>query len=96
MKSCAVIIGLLVGCIVAGMIKLAPIRYREAKPLTRFRIAACGYFDDSGIKAAPAVSFIWVHTFPLSVYGPIVLPLLAVYLVLVSISEIVQRGFFLY
>ncbi|KAJ6264266.1 hypothetical protein Dda_0410 [Drechslerella dactyloides] len=36
----------------------------------------------SGINAAPAVSFIWVHTFPLSVYGPIVLPLLAVYLVL--------------
>lgn len=61
MKSCAVIIGLFVGCIVA---------------------AACGYFDDTGIKAAPAVSFIWVHTFPLSVYGPIVLPLLAVYLVL--------------
>ncbi|KAK6353247.1 hypothetical protein TWF696_005224 [Orbilia brochopaga] len=61
MKSCAVIIGLLIGCIVAG---------------------ACGYFDGSGIKAAPAVSFIWVHTFPLSVYGPIVLPLLAVYLVL--------------
>ncbi|KAF3235037.1 hypothetical protein TWF128_002146 [Orbilia oligospora] len=61
MKSCAVIIGLLVGCIVA---------------------AACGYFDDTGIRAAPAVSFIWVHTFPLSVYGPIVLPLLAVYLVL--------------
>ncbi|KAF3941441.1 hypothetical protein ABW19_dt0208288 [Dactylella cylindrospora] len=61
MKSCAVIIGLLVGCIVAG---------------------ACGYFDDSGIKASPVASFIWVHTFPLSVYGPIVLPLLAVYLVL--------------
>lgn len=61
MKSCAVVIGLLVGCIVA---------------------AACGYFDRSGIDSAPAASFIWVHTFPLSVYGPIVLPLLAVYIVL--------------
>jgi NCS2 family nucleobase:cation symporter-2 len=61
MKSCAVVFGLLVGCIVA---------------------AACGYFDRSGIDSAPAVSFIWVHTFPLSVYGPIVLPLLAVYIVL--------------
>ncbi|KIW05951.1 purine permease, variant [Verruconis gallopava] len=61
MKSCAVIFGLLIGCIVA---------------------AACGYFDRSGIDSAPAVSFIWVHTFPLSVYGPIVLPLLAVYIVL--------------
>lgn len=61
MKSCAVVIGLLVGCIVA---------------------AACGYFDRSGIDSAPAASFIWVHTFPLTVYGPIVLPMLAVYIVL--------------
>ncbi|QDS69541.1 hypothetical protein FKW77_007723 [Venturia effusa] len=61
MKSCSVVVGLLVGCIVA---------------------AACGYFSDSGITTAPVASFIWVHTFPLSVYGPIVLPLLAVYIVL--------------
>lgn len=61
MKSTAVVVGLLVGCIVA---------------------AACGYFDRSGIDSAPAVSFIWVHTFPLSLYGPLVLPLLAVYIVL--------------
>jgi uracil-xanthine permease len=61
MKSTAVVIGLLVGCIIAG---------------------ATGYFDKSTIDAAPAVSFIWVHTFKLSVYGPIVLPLLAVYMVL--------------
>ena len=61
MKSTAVVVGLLVGCIVAG---------------------ACNYFDRSGIDAAPVVSFIWVHTFPLSLYGPLVLPLLAVYIVL--------------
>ena len=61
MKSCAVVLGLLIGCIIAG---------------------ATGYFDRSTIDAAPAVSFIWVKTFPLSVYGPIVLPLLAVYIVL--------------
>ena len=61
MKSCAVVLGLLVGCIIAG---------------------ATGYFDSSGITAAPVASFIWVKTFPLSVYGPIVLPLLAVYIVL--------------
>ncbi|KAF2113466.1 permease family-domain-containing protein [Lophiotrema nucula] len=61
MKSTAVVIGLLVGCIIAG---------------------ATGYFDRSGIDASPAASFIWVHTFKLSVYGPIVLPLLAVYMVL--------------
>jgi len=61
MKSTAVVIGLLVGCIIAG---------------------ATGYFDRKGIDTAPAASFIWVHTFPLSVYAPIVLPLLAVYIVL--------------
>lgn len=61
MKSTAVVLGLLVGCIIAG---------------------ATGYFDRSGIDRSPAVSFIWVHTFKLSVYGPIVLPLLAVYIVL--------------
>ncbi|KAI9821319.1 MAG: hypothetical protein M1827_004055 [Pycnora praestabilis] len=61
MKSCAVVVGLLVGCIIA---------------------AACGYFDASGINAAPAASFIWVHTFKLNIYAPIILPLLAVYIVL--------------
>ena len=61
MKSCAVVLSLLVGCIVAS---------------------ATGYFDRSGIDAAPGASFIWVHTFPLTVYGPLVLPLLAVSIVL--------------
>lgn len=61
MKSCAVVIGLLVGCIVA---------------------AATGYFSPAGITSAPAASFIWVETFPLSIYAPIILPFLAVYLVL--------------
>lgn len=61
MKSCAVVLGLLVGCIIA---------------------AATGYFDRSGIDAAPAASFVWVKTFPLTVYGPVVLPLLALYIVL--------------
>lgn len=61
MKSCAVIVGLLIGCIVA---------------------AACGYFSKTNIDSAPAVTFIWVHTFKLRVYGPAVLPFLAVYIVL--------------
>lgn len=62
MKSCAVIVGLLVGCIVA---------------------AACGYFSKETIDSAPVATFLWVHTFPLKLYGPIVLPLLAVYIVCV-------------
>lgn len=61
MKSCAVVVGLLVGCIVA---------------------AACHYFDRSGIDSAPAATFIWTHTFRLRVYGPVILPLMAVYIVL--------------
>ncbi|KAG0649243.1 Purine permease [Hyphodiscus hymeniophilus] len=44
--------------------------------------AACGYFSASGITAAPAASFVWVQTFPLSVYGPLILPMLAIYLIL--------------
>lgn len=43
--------------------------------------AACGYFDRLGIDSAPAVSFIWVYTFKLSVYGPLVLPMLAVFII---------------
>jgi NCS2 family nucleobase:cation symporter-2 len=61
MKSLGVVLGLLVGCIIA---------------------AATGYFDSSSIDASPAASFVWVHTFPLSVYGPLILPMLAVYLIL--------------
>jgi uric acid-xanthine permease len=60
MKSTSVIIGLLVGCIVA---------------------AACGYFDGSGVSAAPVGSFIWVKTFQLSLYGPLVLPIMVVFII---------------
>jgi xanthine/uracil permease len=70
MKSCKpppkgskwnVVLGLLIGCIIA---------------------AACGYFDRSSIDSAPAASFVWVYMFKLSVYGPLILPMLAVYLIL--------------
>lgn len=57
----SVVLGLLVGCIIA---------------------AATNYFDPRSIKSAPAVSFIWVQTFPLSIYGPLILPIMAVYLIL--------------
>ena len=48
--------------------------------------AATGYFDRSGIDAAPNGSFIWVQTFPLSVYGPLVLPILALFILLATES----------
>ncbi|KAI0390822.1 permease family-domain-containing protein [Xylariaceae sp. FL0594] len=43
--------------------------------------AATGYFSRSGIDQAPVASFVWVHTFKLSVYGPLVLPLIAVFII---------------
>lgn len=43
--------------------------------------AACGYFSKSGIDSAPAVSFIWVQTFKLQIYPPIVLPIIAVFII---------------
>ncbi|KAG8936426.1 hypothetical protein FRC02_002257 [Tulasnella sp. 418] len=59
LKNASIIVGLIVGCIVAG---------------------AAGYISDSTIKSAPAITFLWVHTFKIRVYGPAVLPMLAVYI----------------
>jgi uracil-xanthine permease len=42
---------------------------------------ATGYFDRSGIDSAPSASFIWVYTFKLQVYGPLVLPLMAIFII---------------
>ncbi|KAF9535162.1 xanthine/uracil permease [Crepidotus variabilis] len=58
LKNISIIVGLLVGCIVAG---------------------ATGYISSSTIKSAPAITFLWVHTFKLGVYPPAILPMLAVY-----------------
>ncbi|KAI0335590.1 Xanthine/uracil permease [Cubamyces sp. BRFM 1775] len=58
LKNISVIIGLAVGCIVAG---------------------AAGYIDGSSITTAPAITFLWVHTFKIRVYPPAILPMLAVY-----------------
>lgn len=41
---------------------------------------ACGYFQHASIDAAPSGVFNWVRTFPLKLYGPIVFPILAVYI----------------
>ncbi|PPQ75313.1 hypothetical protein CVT26_015292 [Gymnopilus dilepis] len=58
LKNISIIVGLIVGCIVAG---------------------AAGYIDGSSIKTAPAITFLWVKTFKISVYPPAILPMLAVY-----------------
>ncbi|KFY48965.1 hypothetical protein V495_00867 [Pseudogymnoascus sp. VKM F-4514 (FW-929)] len=46
--------------------------------------AATGYFPKGGIDSAPAVSFVWLYTFPLSIYGPLVLPLIAVFVIIAT------------
>ncbi|KAL4076444.1 permease family-domain-containing protein [Scleroderma yunnanense] len=58
-KNASIIVGLAVGCIVAG---------------------AAGYIDGSSIKSAPAITFLWVHTFKIGVYPAAILPMLAVYI----------------
>jgi uracil-xanthine permease len=59
LKNISIIVGLAVGCIVAG---------------------PAGYIDGSSITAAPAITFLWVHTFKIGVYAPAILPMLAVYI----------------
>ncbi|KAL4245118.1 nucleobase:cation symporter-2 (NCS2) family protein [Abortiporus biennis] len=59
LKNISIIVGLAVGCIVAG---------------------GAGYIDGSSIKTAPAITFLWVHTFKIRVYPPAILPMLAVYI----------------
>ncbi|KAF9445332.1 purine permease [Macrolepiota fuliginosa MF-IS2] len=69
MKNISVIIGLLIGCIVA---------------------AATGYMTSDTINSAPAITFLWVHRFKISVYPSAILPMLAVYvsLTMESIGDI--------
>ncbi|TPX37696.1 hypothetical protein SmJEL517_g00737 [Synchytrium microbalum] len=44
--------------------------------------AAAGYWDTSAITNAPALDFIWTHTYKLSIYGPAVIPYCFCYLIL--------------
>jgi xanthine/uracil permease len=40
---------------------------------------ATGYWSTENINSAPAVTFLWVHTFKLSVDGALILPLLIMF-----------------
>lgn len=46
--------------------------------------AATGYFDTALIHKAPAGSFLWTKTFPLSIKPELILPLLAAYIVIIA------------
>jgi NCS2 family nucleobase:cation symporter-2 len=65
MKNCNVILALLFGYFVAGVSDL------NGK----------AYIASDNIKNAETITFLWVETFPLSFYGPAVIPLLIAYLV---------------
>ncbi|EFN55989.1 hypothetical protein CHLNCDRAFT_145360 [Chlorella variabilis] len=58
-----VIIALLFGYMIAGIAT-----YDGAKFVTGAKISA-----------APAITFLWVHTFPLKIYAPLILPMLIVF-----------------
>ncbi|TKY89833.1 hypothetical protein EX895_001130 [Sporisorium graminicola] len=46
--------------------------------------AATGYFNTATINKAPAGSFLWTKTYPLSIKAQLILPLLAAYVVIVA------------
>jgi xanthine/uracil permease len=46
--------------------------------------AGVGYFDSATIDSSPSGQFLWTHTFPLSVKGELILPMLAAYLVVIA------------
>ncbi|KAM0791062.1 hypothetical protein ACM66B_004355 [Microbotryomycetes sp. NB124-2] len=46
--------------------------------------AGTGYFNGAAIDRAPVITFNWVHRFPLSVKGDLVLPFLASFIVVLS------------
>ncbi|ORX77544.1 purine permease [Basidiobolus meristosporus CBS 931.73] len=46
-----------------------------------------GYVDTSVINEAPVVTFVWVKTFPLSIYTPAIIPILVIYM-LIAVESI--------
>lgn len=65
LRNCNILLALFFGCFVSGVSK------NEGR----------SYWDNSIMDAAPAFTFIWTRTFPLGLYGPMVLPALIAFLV---------------
>lgn len=70
-RNCEVALALLFGFVVAAASTYSPPGSDEV-----FR-----YVTDERIREAPGITFLWVHTFPLSIYGPAVVPLLICYII---------------
>lgn len=65
LRNCEVVVALLFGYIVAIIASY------DGKD----------FVTTTKINNAPAITFLWVHTFPLKIYGPLVLPLLIVFII---------------
>lgn len=65
MRASEVILALIVGYVIAIIA-----RYDGKKFVTSAKI-----------ESAPAITFLWVETFPLKIYGPLVLPMLIVFII---------------
>ncbi|KAJ3343976.1 hypothetical protein HDU83_005428 [Entophlyctis luteolus] len=76
MRNASVVIGLIVGMIVSGATGC------EIPKLSLSELIFSLDVSDSTITSAPVITFLWVHTFKLTVYGPAVIPFLAAYLIL--------------
>lgn len=63
LRNVAVVLSLLFGYMMAGVTR------HDGKR----------FVTGTKIKAAPAITFLWVHTFPLGVYGPAILPFIIVF-----------------
>jgi len=71
LRNCEVAFALLVGFLIAGVSTYTP---EGATESLRF-------VTSDRINEAPAITFLWVETFPLSVYAPAIFPLLLSYVI---------------
>jgi uracil-xanthine permease len=65
LKNCNVVLGLLFGCLISAVVTY------DGKH----------FWNTSLMNSAPVVTFLWTQTFPLTLYGPIVIPAVIAYIV---------------
>jgi uric acid-xanthine permease len=65
LKNCNVVLGLLFGCLISGV--------------TTYN--GKSFWNTTVMDSAPVVTFLWTETFPLTLYGPIVIPAIIAYVV---------------
>lgn len=73
-RNCQVAIALLIGFAIAAGASYMPPDAPDGTPALR-------YVTGDKINKAPGITFLWVKTFPLSVYGPAVLPTLLAFII---------------